>query len=92
MRKFGKIDSNQKQIVKRLREIPGVSIVSIASVGNGTPDIIVGYKNFNYLIELKSSSISKLTEQEIKFIKDWKGNVAVCYNFDQVLQVIGIDE
>lgn len=92
MRKFGKIDSNQKAIIQRLREIPSLSVVSIASVGNGIPDIIIGYKNFNYLIELKSSSTSKLTEQEIKFVKGWNGNVAVCYNLDQVLQVIGIDE
>lgn len=92
MRKRGKIDSNQKAIVKSLREIPGVSIVSIASQGNGCPDLLIGYKNLNYLIELKSLSTSKLTEQEIIFIEHWKGNVAVCYNLNQVLQVIGIDE
>ncbi len=43
------VDDNQKQIVRELRQIPGVSVYVI-----GQPvDLLVGYRAKNYLIEIK---------------------------------------
>jgi len=91
MRKFGRLDSNQKQIVKRLRELPGVSVFSTASIGNGFPDLVVARNKTNYLIELKNGK-EPLTQSEAKFFSAWKGQVCICRTFDDVLQTIGIDE
>ena len=42
MRKFGKTDANHADIVDALRRV-GASVVSLASVGNGVPDLLVGF-------------------------------------------------
>jgi Holliday junction resolvase len=94
MRKYGKVDANQKQIVDQLRQIHGISVVSISSMGDGIPDIIVGYKARTYLFEIKDGdkppSQKKLTEEEQKFFDMWTGHVSKCENLDQILKEIGI--
>ena len=50
MRKRAKSDDNQKQLVKTLRGIPGVSVSITSALGDGFPDIVVGYKKQNYLL------------------------------------------
>ncbi len=91
MRKYGKIDNNQKEIVSGLRKL-GYSVFSLANVGNGFPDIIVGYNNQNYLFEIKDGSKSpsqrKLTEMEQKFFDNWIGQVDKVCNLDQILIII----
>lgn len=93
MRKYGKTDSNQTEIVSKLRQL-GVSVFSTASMGDGFPDIVVGSKGVNYLIELKDGkkppSQRKLTADEIKFHNSWKGSVHVANSFEECLEVIKI--
>lgn len=90
MKLHGKIDSNQKEIVKALREIPGVSVLSMASLGNGAPDLLVGYNFKNYLFEIKKDRKAKLTEMEGKFYLDWHGQLSIVCSLDEILKVIGI--
>ena len=49
VRKYAKIDDNQPEIVKALREI-GCSVQSLASVGGGCADLLVGYQGINVTI------------------------------------------
>ncbi len=42
MRKYGKIDANQPEIVDALRSI-GAHVTILAAVGGGIPDLLVGY-------------------------------------------------
>lgn len=92
MRKRGRTDTNQKEIVEQLREIPGVSVKILSGVGDGFPDLIVGNRGYNFLIELKDGkrppSEKKLTTDEKKFFEMWTGSVDVCENFEEVLTVI----
>lgn len=94
MRKFGKIDANQKQIVDQLRQIPGISVKSTSSLGDGFVDLVIGYKARNYLIELKDEdkpeSQKRLTDAEQKFHNEWTGQVDKCESLDEILKVIGI--
>lgn len=87
-----KIDANQNAIVKSLRGIPGVTVKILSMVGEGCPDLLIGHKGKNYLIELKDGSkppsARKLTPDEIDFINKWKGHVAVCNSFDEILNLI----
>ncbi len=90
----GRTDSNQPEIVKALRKIPGVTVQT------GMNDILIGYQSKNYWVEIKESSkVSKKTgkvwDSEIKpsqkkLLKEWRGNYKICWNIDQILCLIGI--
>ena len=95
MKKYGRVDANQKEIVSYLRGIPGCKVLLLSSVGSGCPDFCVGWMGVNYLIELKDGSKPpsqrKLTADEKKFHEQWPGQVAVCNNLNECLTTIGID-
>ena len=55
MRQAAKTDANQGLIVHALRKA-GASVQSLAPVGKGCPDLLVGYKGINYLMEVKDGN------------------------------------
>jgi hypothetical protein len=85
-------DSNHVEIIKALRKIPNLSVFSTHEVGKGFPDIVIGYKGINYLIEIKDGkkppSARKLTDSEVKFHQDWNGQISIIKNLDELLQII----
>lgn len=91
MRKKARVDANQKEIVTELRKLD-VSVLHTHQLGKGAPDLILGYRNDNFLIELKDGSKTKsqqrLTPDEVEFQNKWQGNYAVCNSLEQVLTVI----
>lgn len=95
MRKYGRTDANQQEIVGFLRAIPGVSVVSLASVGNGVPDLIVGFRGRNYLVELKDPdkppSKRKLTKEQRMFHANWTGQIMVAETFGEIISEIRAD-
>lgn len=92
MRRAAKIDSNQNQVIKSLRKIPGVSIAITSQLGNGFVDFVLGYRGVNYMVELKDGakvpSKRKLTPEEEKFHKQWSGQISVCNSFEDILNLI----
>jgi hypothetical protein len=77
MRKRGRLDGNHRQVVAELRKL-GFSVQSLANLGDGCPDLLVGASNArNYLFELKDParppSKRVLTSDEKKWIANWKG-------------------
>ena len=95
MRKKARVDANQKEIVQELRK-RGISVLHTHQLGKGAPDIIVGYMNSNYLIELKDGNKSKsqqrLTKDELDFSLKWRGSYAVCNSLEQILLRIDYDK
>jgi len=91
--KAKRVDSNQKQIVTHLRQL-GITVLHLHTVGKGCPDILLGYKNQNFLVELKdgnkSASKKKLTEDEREFFLEWKGQVNKCESLEDILKIIGL--
>ena len=85
----GRTDKNQKEIVEALRNY-GCSVTSLANVGDGCPDLLVGYKGVNYLFEVKdgskTKSQTKLTPAQIKFQDAWLGSYKVVYSVDDALE------
>jgi len=75
-----KVDKNQVEIVAALRKM-GASVQHLHAVGKGCPDILAGIKNQNILIEIKDGkkplSKQKLTPDQIKWHKEWNGQVAI---------------
>ena len=57
------------------------------AVGDGCPDICVGYKGKNYLLEIKNGP-GRLTEKQVKFFSDWGGCASIVRSFEQALEVI----
>ncbi len=62
-----KVDENQKEIVAALRKA-GVFVQSLASVGQGVPDLLCGFRNRWVLLEVKDGkkvqSAQKLTPEQ----------------------------
>ena len=91
MRKRAKIDDNQREIVKALRKID-YSVISLASLGSGVPDLLIGIRGQNYLIELKdgkkSPSRRQLTIDERHFMDSWAGQVDVANSLEEILEII----
>ncbi len=82
MKQAARIDANQPDIVKHLRAI-GCSVQSLAAVGHGVPDLLVGRRAICVLIEVKdpaqAPSKRKLTTDQVEWHKLWKGQVGVAH-------------
>ena len=78
-----RVDKNQTEIVKVLKQL-GCSVVSLADKGHGCPDLLVGFKAQNYLVEVKGKK-GKLTEDQETFFQSWKGAVQVFRDVEDVI-------
>ena len=85
-------DRNHAEIINALRKIPNLSVFSTHEVGKGFPDIVIGYKGINYLIEIKDGnkppSARKLTDAELQFHSNWRGQIKIVNNLDEVLNLL----
>ena len=86
-------DHNQAAIVAALRSA-GASVQTLHEVGKGCPDLLVGHRGDNYLIEVKNPaqkpSDRKLTVEEQAWHEGWKGQKAVVETEAEALRVIGV--
>jgi len=86
VRRAAKVDDNQPEIVEHLRSL-GMSVCLLHTVGQGVPDIIVGYRGINVLLEIKDGakppSARRLTEDEAVWHLDWRGQVATVKDKEQ---------
>ena len=94
MRRAARIDANQEQIVLALRAA-GASVQSLAGVGVGVPDLLVGYQGKTLLLEIKDGkkppSERRLTEDQLKWHGAWRGGpLAVVDSVDAALRMLGV--
>lgn len=86
-----KVDLNQIEIVASLRKI-GATVQSLATVGNGCPDLLVGFQGINYLMEVKDGdkvpSAQKLTPDQIKWHIEWCGEVYIVRSVEDAFEVL----
>ena len=94
MSNYRRVDANQGEIVKALRQIPGCTVSSLAAVGKGMPDLLVGYMGTNYLLECKDGSKPpsqrKLTPDQVKWHGSWGGSVHIVTSHEDALEVIKV--
>lgn len=88
MRRAAKVDLNQPDIVNALRKV-GVSVVSLASIGQGCPDLLAAKGDKAWLIEVKGPK-GKLTPDQERFILDWAGTVHMVRSVDDALRLVGV--
>jgi hypothetical protein len=68
MRHAARVDTNQQAIVAALRAA-GAYVLII-----GLPvDLLVGYKNHTFLVEIKTTSKKRLTKLQEDFFQYWPG-------------------
>jgi hypothetical protein len=86
MRYAARVDANQDQIVTALR-VAGAYVWII-----GLPvDLLVGYKNHTFLVEIKSTSRKRLTSLQADFFESWCGGTLVRIDSpDGALRMIGV--
>jgi Holliday junction resolvase len=91
LRRAAKVDANQKEIVSALR-VAGATVEHLHAVGKGCPDLLIGYKGFNYLIEVKDGtktpSQRRLTPDQVKWHANWFGQKIVIESVGSALSFI----
>lgn len=91
-RRAAKVDENQTQIAQAFRKL-GASVLFLHGVGMGCPDILVGIRGRNLLVEIKDGnkapSKRKLTDWQEKWHADWRGQADVVESLDDVERLIG---
>lgn len=71
MRRNARIDKNHPEIVEAFRKL-GASVLSLAPLGRGIPDLLVAIGGVTWLIEIKSKK-GKENDLQIEWAKTWKG-------------------
>ena len=93
MKRHPKLDGNHSSLVAGLRKA-GCTVQSLASIGNGCPDIVVGCHGINYLFEIKDPanppSKRRLTDDERYWHVYWKGQAQVVTTLDQAMEIMGL--
>ena len=89
-----RIDANHEQVVSALRAA-GASVQSLAGVGKGVPDLLVGFQGKTLLMEVKDGkktpSERRLTEDQLKWHGAWRGGpLAVVDGVDAALRMLGV--
>jgi len=84
-KRAAKRDSNERGIVAGLRAVG--AMVDYRS-DPGRPDLIVGWRDANYLFEVKRPG-EKLTAAEAEFFATWQGQKAVVHTIEEALHEIG---
>ena len=67
-----KVDKNQKDVVKALRDY-GAQVFHLHTQGGGIPDLLVCYNDHTILMEVKDGAEKKLTPMQIKLFAKWQG-------------------
>lgn len=87
-------DRNQREIAEALRKA-GASVADLSSVGGGVPDLLVGHRGANHLLEIKDGTLAPskrmLTEAEARFHLLWRGKTHVVGSVREAFAVLGIE-
>ena len=86
--RFPRVDANHTAIVKVLREHPDVTVQSLAGVGDGTPDLLIGVAGLTHLVEVKDGdkppSGRSLKPSQVEWVEHWHGA--------PVILLVGVDQ
>lgn len=86
MRFASRLDANHKDIADGLRAF-GCSVLSLARLGSGAPDLLVGIGTHNVLIEIKVKA-GKLSDGQKEFFAVWRGPKAVVRSLEEAIDAL----
>lgn len=91
MRRAHNVDANQAAIVEALRRV-GATVQILSAVGGGCVDLMVGYRNKTYCLEVKQpGKAADLTEDERAWHLFWRGHAAIVTTPESALRAIGVE-
>lgn len=94
MRRAGKVDSNQAKVVAYLRGL-GMTVQPLSAVGQGVPDLLVGFRGMNFLVEVKDGerfpSERVLTKMQQEWHAMWGGSVIVATSAEEAATTIALE-
>ena len=83
-----RVDVNQREIVHALRTL-GATVQDLSGVGNGCPDLLIGYRGVTMLIEVKRDAKAKLTTHQVEWHNNWRGGlVARIESIDEAITLL----
>ena len=93
----GERDKNEACLISALESV-GATVEQLPT-GKGVPDLLVGFKGENYLMEVKRkpekgkvfASHVKLNKKQEIWHKCWRGSVSIVRTPEEALAVIGIN-
>lgn len=97
MRRAARVDDNQAEIVAALERL-GATVTDLSAVGGGVPDLLVGFRGRNFLIECKDGkkrpSDRRLTDRQVDFMNSWVGHAEVANSVDEAIKIVldGVQE
>lgn len=84
----GKRDANEPGIIAAL-EAEGATVFP-NPIGQGKPDLTVGFNKINTLMEVKTPS-GRLNKKQVEWHSSWAGQVCVVRTPSEALSAIGLD-
>jgi len=91
MRRASRVDTNQQSVILEAKKL-GATVQPLHMVGQGCPDLIIGFRGHNLLVEIKDGtkppSARKLTPQQKDWHQNWRGNVYVITHWMEVINLI----
>ena len=98
MRKASRTDANQAEIVKALRSI-GATVTPLHAVGGGCPDLLVGYRNKSYCLEVKDpnqgskqyrekNDAAALTKDQHIWFLEWQGHAKIVWTIEEAIEEV----
>jgi hypothetical protein len=90
-RTAARTDANHSALVSAFHGC-GATVCSLASLGHGCPDLLIGFRGANLLVECKDGAKSKsrirLTPLQEEFIRTWRGKVHVIDSVDAAINLL----
>lgn len=84
-----KRDAAEAAIVKGLRDL-GASVLLLDSRVKGVPDLLVGFRGVNHLLEVKSKG-GRLSDAQQEWMLLWRGrHPDVVFTLDAALVALGL--
>lgn len=86
MRTRARVDKNHAEIVTALRAM-GCSVQSLASIGAGCPDLLVGHSGRNVLLEVKAPK-GQPTSDQITWGARWTGQLGIVRTIEEAIRCV----
>lgn len=88
VRRAAKVDNNHSAIVEALRRA-GCSVQSLAQIGDGCPDLLVGFRGSNFILEEKTKR-GELSQRQVLWHSLWRARVHVVRSPEEALRAVGV--
>lgn len=87
MRRAAKVDVNHGETKTAFKRL-GFTVLDLARVGSGCPDLLIARAHKTALVEVKHKR-GKLSEGQKRFRDSWNGLVFECRSLADVIEIAG---